>query len=112
MTSLFDFKQLDALFSVLGYSVGRQLLGSFADAIPGETRALLAVAAEGNLLATERCAHGIKGAAANFGAVELQAASREVELAAQLVAGPAALFPLLTRLEQVARITSLAARRL
>jgi hypothetical protein len=38
MTRLFDCKQLDPLFFVPGYKAGRQRLGSFADAIPGESR--------------------------------------------------------------------------
>jgi len=112
MAQLFDSERVDALFAVLGESAGRRLFISFADALPGEVRAIAAVAAQGNFAATERCAHGIKGAAANFGAARLQAVSRKVELAAHGPVAPGALPALLAELECVARSTSVAARRI
>jgi HPt (histidine-containing phosphotransfer) domain-containing protein len=109
---LFDAERVDALFAALGEAQGRRLLDHFADALTVELQALTAIAAEGDLCETERHAHGLKGAAANFGATRLQAVSREVEQAARAANGAQALNALLAELGRVAVKTSVAARKL
>lgn len=107
---LFDKARVDALFEVLGETAGRHLLAHFAEELPRETRAIAAEVIGGRIAEAGRHAHSLKGAAANFGAARLQAALRELELAARTLTTPRALEGLLTELDRVARGTSLAAR--
>ena len=109
---LFDADRIDALFAVLGRTGGQQVLERFADELAAEIRALADLAAQGDLCATARHAHGLKGAAANFGACDLQAISRRVEQVATTPDASARLAGLLADLELVARQTALAARHL
>ncbi len=109
---LFDTERVDALFAVLGETGGRRLLETFADQLSAEMHDLVDVVMQGDLCETERHAHGLKGAAANFGATRLQMASRKVEQAAHSQAASARIARLLADLDRVAQQTSRAARQL
>ncbi len=60
----------------------RELLQYFADLAPGQLRDLSAAVAAGDVAAVDLQAHGLKGAAANVGAVALAAAARALEMLA------------------------------
>jgi HPt (histidine-containing phosphotransfer) domain-containing protein len=58
----------------------RELLDFFVEVAPQQLDDLEAVIAAGDVAATEMLAHGMKGGAANVGAVRMAATARELEL--------------------------------
>lgn len=84
---------------------------AFVESGPARTQALRDALGRGDRDALERCAHSLRGSAAQLGAVAVEESARSVESAAH-TADDLALYPMLTALEQAMNETLVALRLL